>query len=289
MPDRALLLTMTIAIVLGAVGVTAAAATPMGEYAVFAECPVNNTEISGCLASQITGGEITIGHVTVPITSTQTLQGGLINESLGAIRFVAAAGGNTLSKTPQTVPGGLLGAMKCAEIKSVLKRLVCKLAFENSATTVRATTELAAPAGSIGLNEYLLFSGIAPGLQLPVKIKLENPLLGNECYIGSNSHPILLNLTTGTTNPPAPNKPIAGNPGKVTSRAEGGVLVVSGNSLVDNAFAAPEATGCAGPLAFLVDPILNTKLGLPSPAGQNTAILNGTIEQASAELVKESE
>jgi len=43
----------------------------------------------------------------VPITNTFTLQGGAIeNEETGAEAFVGALNGETLSKTPQNVPGG---------------------------------------------------------------------------------------------------------------------------------------------------------------------------------------
>jgi hypothetical protein len=48
-----------------------------------------------------------------------------------------------------------------------------------------------------------------------VKVRLENPFLGSECYVGSNSSPVVLNLTTGTTSPPAPNKPIKGTVGNI--------------------------------------------------------------------------
>jgi len=67
---------------------------------------------------------------------------------------------------------------------------------------------------------------------LPVKIKLENPLLGGECYIGSNTEPIELALTTGATSPPAPNKSIKGKLGELTSKAEGKILVINKNTLV---------------------------------------------------------
>jgi len=62
--------------------------------------------------------------------------------------------------------------------------------------------------------------------------------------------------------------------------------VISNTSLVDSAFSAPKATGC-GPFGLL-DGLINEKLGLPATTG-NRAVLNGTEEEASAELVKESE
>jgi hypothetical protein len=230
------------------------------------------------------------------------LQGGFEEEVAAEFRmpFVEAEDGNTLSKTPQKVPGGLLG-IKCEEIKNEFERKVCEEIVKSKLNTVTATTELALPTppeslSSIFLSEASLENPILyeafgiPALGLPVKIKLENPLLGSECYIGSSTEPIVLKLTTGTTKPPPPNTSITGKIGEFSSRAEGGILVIKNNSLVDNLFAVPVAKGCGGK-AFesLIDPLINAKLGLPSPSGNNTAILNGTLEQSGAEAARESE
>jgi hypothetical protein len=297
---RMLVLAVTLMTPLTVLGLASpASAAPKGEYAVFADCPLSNAELNACLVARTESGEITIGKQTVPIVNTQTLQGGFIeNRETGAMTFVGAADGNTLSKTPQKVPGGLLG-IKCSEIKGEGKlekaaRKLCEAIFENKFTGVNATTELAAPASSIGLCEGCLLLELPsppfpPALSLPVKVHLENPLLGSECYIGSNSSPIVLNLVTGTTSPPPPNKPIKGKVGELSSRAEGAILVIKNNTIVDNSFAAPAATGCGGALSALIDPLINAKIGLPSAAGNNTAILNNTLEQTGAESAREHE
>ena len=272
-----------------------ALAVPKGEFAVFADCPLSNAELSACLVARTESGEIKIGKQAVPIVNTQTLQGGFIeNRETGAMTFVGAADGNTLSKTPQPVPGGLIGMVNCKGISNSSLRELCETIEKSKLNAVTATMELAAPASSIGLCEGCLLLELPsppypPALSLPVKIKLDNPLLGTECYIGSNSNPIILNLVTGTTNPPPPNKPIKGKAGEISSRAEGGILVIKNNTLVDNSFAAPAATGCGGVFAFLIDPIINAKIGLPSAAGNNTAILNNTIEQTGAEEARRHE
>jgi hypothetical protein len=275
---------------LAALGASPAMAAPKGEYAVFSDCPVSNPALSGCIFAKTESGEFKVGTETVPIVKTQVLQGGFIEEESGALKFVAAADGNTLPKTPQAVPGGLLGLVKCNEIKEFIERIACELVFQNGVTGVNATVELAAPASSIFLNEENLLTATGTALTLPVKVHLENPFLGSTCYIGSNSNPLKIELTTGTTKPPLPNKPITGKVGTLTTRAEGGILVDKGNSLVNNTFSAPGATGCGGPIIeLLLDPIINSKLGLPSAAGHNTAILNGTLEQSGAEPARESE
>jgi hypothetical protein len=265
---------------------SAAFATPKGEYAVFADCPLSNPALSGCVQAKTESGQFTVGKQTVPITKPITLQGGFIEEESGALKFVAAADGNTLSKTPQNVPGGLLNLINCTEISNFIERLACQLVFENKTTGVTATTELAAPASAIVLNDENLLLGTGTALSLPIKVHLENPFLGSECYIGSNSAPIVIPFTTGTTSPPPPNKPIKGSPGELVFGPEG-VLTVSKNSLVNNSFAAPGASGCGGVFAFLLDPIIDGKLGIPAAAGHNTAILNGTLKQAGAEATRE--
>jgi len=223
----------------------------------------------------------------VPIENTITLQGGLIeNRETHEPTFVGAADGNTLSKTPQTVPGGLLGVVAPAFLPKFLQEIINKLVSEGLAG-VTATTELAAPAGSIGINEQNLLKAEGTALSLPVKIKLSNTFLGENCYIGSNSSPVTIKLTTGTTSPPKPNEPITGKAGKLEGNEEGTILTISENSLVNNSFAAPGANGCGGLLSFLIDPAVNLEIGLPATEGHNTAVLNNTLKQASAEAVEE--
>ena len=285
-----------------------AVATPKGEFAVFAECPLSNATVEGCEVARTESGEITIGKKTVPIEKTMTLQGGLGREAPceppftqpGECRqpFFEAAKGNTLTKVAQNVPGGLLGLVNCKTIENKGLREACELFFEYGITQVTATTELAAPAEPASLSPVetspaALFDPVLsevfgiPALKLPVKVKLDNPLFGNKCFIGSATEPIVLNLITGKTNPPAPNKPITGKIGEESSKAEGGIFVLSQNTLVDNSFSVPRVNGCG--FFGLLDPIVDASLGVPSAAGKNTAILNNTIELAAASVVKASE
>ncbi len=261
---------------------------PKGNFAVFKDCPLSNSATNACIFAQTESGEFIVGKQTVPIKHTITLQGGIHETETGEEQFIAAENGETLSKTPQAVPGGLAGLVKCYEISNFFERIACEIVFENGVTGVNATTELAAPASSIGISVGNLVSESGTALSLPIKVHLENPLLGESCYIGSNSKPVSLPLTTGTTSPPAPNKPISGSKGEFEIE-EGPVVVLKNNSLVNNSFAAPEAEGCGGLFSFIIDPLVDAKLGLPAAAGHNTAILKGTLKNASAEAVKGSE
>jgi hypothetical protein len=144
--------------------------------------------------------------------------------------------------------------------------------------------ELAAPATSIKLDtENLLFEeGVA--LQLPVKVHLENAFLGSNCYIGSTSSPLIVPLTTGTSGK------LKGSAGEFSSNEAFTLLTFSGGKLVNNTFTAPGATGCGGFLIeYLVDPLVNSIVGVPAGAGVNSAILEGKIQDAASSAVRESE
>ncbi len=291
---RALLAGGLLVVAIAAMSVASPAfATPKGEFAKFADCPT--ATVQACIFAKTETGEFTVGKKTVPIINAITLQGGLKeNEETGELSFVAATDGNTLSKTPQNVPGGLSGLVNCTAIKGsglleIIERATCKSIFENGLTGVTATTELAAPASSIQISLANLLHATGTALQLPVKVHLENPLLGGSCYVGSNSSPIVIPLTTGATSPPPPNKSIKGNVGTLETLEEGEILQIKSNSLVNNSFAAPKTNGCGGLFEFLIGPIINSTLGVPSAAGTNTAILNGTLDQAGAEAVIEHE
>jgi len=168
---------------------------------------------------------------------------------------------------------------------SILRNLFNET-INNGFTGVTATVELAGSPSliKVSLLNYLIRSGAA--FSFPVKVKLSNPFLGSNCYIGSNSNPVKLNLTTGTTAPPPPNTPISGTPGEA-SVFEEKISTFKKNKLVDNSFAAPGANGCGGLFSFLVDPFVESIVGVPSPAGTNTAILEGSTYLMNAQMLRE--
>jgi len=283
---------------LALVAAAPALATPKGIFKRFSDCPLSTPGLAICQYAETSGGEFSLGTTKVPINKTITLQGGGIETGkLNEFFLLPAADGNSLSKTELNVPGGLLGLINCEEIKGsgffeVIERAACKAIFENKTTGVTATTELVANATNPAiLNLANLFFEEGTGLTLPVRVHLKNPLLGEGCFIGSEAHPVQLHLTTGTTSPPEPNKPIKGKRGTIVVEEEfgGEITKLSENSLVDNAYSAPTSEGCGGFFSFLIGPIINSKIGLPSASGHNTAILNGTLWSASAESVKKSE
>jgi hypothetical protein len=267
---------------------------PKAPYNHFTLCPLKNTKVKQCLWSNVTSGKVEIGKQPVPITNPITLQGG-VYLAAGEDVFVPAEGGSTLSNSPQNVPGGLLGIFPPEFLPEPLKFFFEEYIINAGPTGVTATTE---QVGEIKLNEGNLLNGVETALVLPVRVHLNNSFLGSECYIGSSSHPLTLNLTTGTTEPPEPNKPISGKIGILTFTEENKLLTITENSLVDNSFSAPKAEKCVNYVPWwlggelieeLALEVLDGKIGLPSAAGHNTAILNGTIQKATAVAVKASE
>jgi len=280
---------LLLAMLIPASSASAAVHHPKGEFAPFAYCPLGNAEVNFCLYNETTSGSLTIGKKTTPIVNPQVLQGGLItNLETFESKFVGAEEGNTLTKSPQPVPGGLLGITAPTWWPTFLQELFNET-INNGFTGVNGTVELAKPASEIKVSILNMLFESGTAVQLPVKLHLENPFLGGSCYIGSSSSPITLKLTTGTTAPPAPNKPISGHLGTVTENATNTLSTIAGNKQVDNSFSAPGANGCGGLFSFLVDPFVNEIVGVPSAAGTNTAILEGKILLAQKEAVKASE
>lgn len=252
-----------------------------GEFTKFQYCPYTTATVERCLYSVTSGGEVVLGTKKVTIEKEVVLQGGYTEPAeegaeAGFAKFFAATNGITLSKAAQNVPGGLAGIVPDEKSPALVKALI-KFFFENSLTGVSSTLELAKPASDIRVSESHLAEGVGVALKMPVKVHLENPFLGKSCFVGSSTSPINLNLTTGTTSPPAPNTPISGAVGEVEFLEGARILKIKGTELVDNAWSAPAASGCGGILAFLVNPIINGQIGLPAAAGKNTARLKNTV------------
>jgi hypothetical protein len=292
--------------VIGALGMsaqTAAAGTPSGDYAVFKHCPYQtNANVQACVVATINSGLFKIGRASVPITKPVVLQGGVNNAAAFGELYIPTDA-PAMSPTPLDVPGGLLGLM---EPDSTWPGPLAQ-AFWNIVNTVNdvtATAELVGPAQANLI--YAAFpppSGDATVIQLPIRIHLQNPFLGNTCYIGSASQPIVLKLVANTTSPPPPNTPISGVPATLsiitTTQPDGQILLAANGTLVDNSFAVPAAKGCGNTLLPIpiVTPILqgivsaavNLKEGLPAAAGKNAAVMNGDTVIGPSIYVQESE
>lgn len=226
---------------------TSAAAFPN-----FSDCPRSNPDLNTCIDIQSRSGSIDIKGFSVPIGESLEIRGGLQFTEDGAV-FIPPRGTNGFFARAIRVPGGLLG-----------------INFPLPGNAVTATATLAGPPSSIRVD----LAGL--GLALPVKLKLSNPLIGAGCQIASTSNPARLNLITGTTSPPAPNRPISGGFGTIES-PDINTTYFRGNTNVDNSFAIPAANGCGYFGLGLIDVMVDLKLGLPSAAGRNAMVIRTDV------------
>ena len=96
---------------------------------------------------------------------------------------------------------------------------------------------------------------------LPLQIKLDNPLLGETCMIGSESEPVMLHLKTT-------------KPGVLSTPGKGKIQKFSDVTLEDDTFAVPAAKNCG-----LSTVLVNLLAGLPAGAGHNKAVMIGDFEE----------
>jgi hypothetical protein len=238
-----------------ATAASAASAAPAPGYEQFKGCP-DQPNMYLCINSTITGGHLKLGNTDTPITSPITLNGGLAQ---GSNDFIFNSQGGL--KSPRLrVPGGLTGLTGLTWLENLIP-------FD--ALKVYAIPQLAGTATDPSVVPFTL----------PLKIKLENPLLGDSCYIGSNAKPVLLNLTTGTTTPPPGVAPITGTQPSFDvdpAYPDGSVFTLDNGRFVDNNFAAPAATGCSFILKNrgLIDLVVDLRAGTPAAAGKNVADFN---------------
>ncbi len=246
-----------------AVPATTPATTPGAPYTGMGDCPLSTAamtaptnQLVACFTAVVASGSMTIGTNTVAFTST-TLQFGaylppgapvvtLPDKSSGQVfTTVAPADGKELVADPVEVPiPGLIN-------------------FLPGVTSVYAQVQSAGP-----ITDFVpvAIGKPYPVFTLPIKIKLTGAFMGNDCYIGSDAHPITL-------------RPMATNPGTagIAPDPHGHRAVVvsaTGATLADGTFAVPAASGCG--LFGLLDPIVNAVFGLPSAAGANAVTFSGT-------------
>lgn len=247
---------------------TAQAKEPAPGYTQFTGCPSpeENPAMAACLRSVISSGHFQMGNKDVPITSPIVLVGGT-QPLLQGFAFNSKGG---LLPAKQKVPGGVIG----------LTGLTWLLEFLGSeALTLYAVTELA------GTPQFLGFTSV----NLPVKVHLINSVLGNNCRVGSSTEPINLQLRTGTTSPPPPNKPITGKEPSFTNDPATEIIHENNGTFVDNSFAAPGANGCVltlfGFIPISINGLVNSQSGLPAAAGTNETVQNFNAELVGIEKV----
>jgi hypothetical protein len=237
--------------------------------------------LTDCVHSTSPKGGFTVGSEELPLINPLVLQGGFEGGG-NKIKFYGAENGATLGHSPQSL-AGVLGVKAPAWWPKFLQEWLAKGTEQEAHTGVSAWIELAAPASEIKLNTEDLLVQEGTALGLPLKIRLENQLLGDHCYVGTDSDPLQLKYTTGHSGS------LQGRPGALSFNKSSRLTTNSGARLVDGTYAAPGASGCGGLLSYFVDPLVDSIFGLPSPSGKNAAVLEGTLKDGQAEAVRESE
>lgn len=273
-------------------------------FADFSNCPPPAiSPTAGCVHVYTQGGVIQIGNATVPITVPgDTFDMGFVGEG-GRIflspfceAFDALTGTEEgcvvspphpiLNGPAQPVPGGLLGTLGNLRLGAVSAKVEWAAPPPPNTVFGVATEEPGVP-GTV-LDENALLEGRGLVVALSAKIHLINPFLGANCYIGSDQNPIAIDLTAGSTSPTPPNKPLVGRTAVLTGYQHGLITALTGGRLVGNSFAVPGASGCRSSGAGgLLDGAIDHKLGLPSPAGHNAAVIEPVDEQAGTETLAE--
>lgn len=280
-----------------------------GEFAAFEYCPFHQTEypeVDACIWGRSTAkeqwigkkakeewetsygrtppelpSEFTAGKVTVLLKNDINLRGGdYENGATGAEYWIGSEGAPTIEPVaqagpplPKDVDTSNLSASELSRYDFYVKDV--------KETKTTATVELAGPASALILNEENLLTEQGVAFGFPVKVHLSNGFLGSNCYVGSNEHPIVTEFSTGESGA------LRGKLGQGTTDRQGVILTFNTDTLVSNTFAVPGVEGCG--VGGGADEAVDAALGLPSPAGANFAVINGTLRQAGAELVKEVE
>ncbi|EFE69699.1 hypothetical protein [Streptomyces viridosporus] len=257
---------------------TATAAEPAlnGEWAPFTRCPVDAPAMLAadgfdktpqCVVSTSAGGSIKLGKTTV-VTGRTNLQIGVVQNTDGTSSVVAPPSGALVADSA-TVPGGLLGLMCPSDIPVITA--LCETLENSSLNKITATMESVGAPYAFDQTAGVLTD--LPIVALPVRIHLENPLLGGKCYIGSASHPIVLR-PKNLDYPEFGMSLFQGN-GTPDESGEMSRINLTGATQSDSTFAVPAATGC-GLNIGLINAAVNAKTGLPSASGNNNLTLDDT-------------
>ena len=265
---------------------------PKGIYKPFTNCPIAvdnalmNESVGGdavaCVAGQAANGTLKLGNITTPVVQPVNVQFGVwdpqnatfggdnpggIEQFAGGILPPPSGLSSMLVTKPDLIPESLTTALSCTTATDPTIQHICQVAQARGGR-FNQVFALAQSAGQ--LTNFGVFSWTQR-----VKFKLINPLLGSNCYIGSDNNPVVVNpqLSLGPggqlieeTDP---------NPAKHPNTV---VLELQGAVATDNTLSAPGVTGCGpgGAANIAVDQALDASSGLPAASG-NTLTLNGNF------------
>ena len=250
---------------------------PKGIYALFTNCPLKNpvmheaTQFAACTAALAVTGSITLGNITTTVVAPVHVQFGFFtppNASNYATVVPPLAGLSAQLVTgPDLLPESLTTALGCPSSNATVAALCHEARHRGGKyNTVYA---LAQSAGAI--TNFSLVSWTQP-----LKFRLINPLLGNNCHIGLDGNPAVLNPQLTINSATIINDP------DPTAHPDTFVIVANATAS-DTTFSAPGVTGCGpgGVANIAVDEALDTSAGLPAASG-NSVTLTGAFDIAAS-------
>lgn len=285
--------------------VTATSASAVEKYKkslkLYENCPVNaeNPEwaasegkLEFCVYAETEkteGGQFKVGNITTPLSKPVKLQYGLAwkedcevepETCLDEISVPPINGLEAITPTPEKVPGEPIANITPAEQEELgwpegLKNRYREGQKKKTVKTVYETIELA---GVPKTTRWRVVFQEGTGVEAPVMIKGENKWLsqlGDVCYIGGPSNPIVQHLTSGASTSPLTKETIQGEADLVEffHNFEG---VAVHSKLVDNTYAVPGAT-CTGPYSSYIEATINKEFGIPAAAGASVTELKGWL------------
>jgi hypothetical protein len=247
---------------------------PGGIYTSFTNCPLYNplmhesVFVAACVAANTTSGSITIGNIITPVVQPVNVQFGFWagpDQTYYADVVPPLAGQSAMLVTkPDLIPESLTTMLGCPSSNKVVENL-CQQAtsFGGKYLDVYA---LAQSAGAI--TNFNLLSWTQP-----VMFKLINPLLGNDCSIGTIGNPVVLNPSLSISSGQLETDP---NP---TKHPDTQVLATQ-STAGDDTFSAPALSGCGpgGVKNIPVEAALDASAGLPAASGVNSLTLTGSFD-----------
>jgi len=257
---------------------------PKGIYKPFTDCPLVNplmqesisSQVTGCIAAQVTSGKIKIGNISAKVRATVkvnvpvSVQFGIWdppnagdNQFTGGVLPPPDGLSAQLISFPQHVPGGLNEALGCPSTNKTVQKLCAEIqSVGGKDKPLYASAESAGP-----LTNFQVITWTQP-----IKFHLINPLLGPNCFVGSDDNPVLVNpsLNGNLTQEMDPDP---------TAHPDTSVLKISKAIATDSSFATPGATGCGpgGSANIAIDEAIDAAGGLPAASGSNSLTLRGTF------------
>lgn len=201
----------------------------------------------GTFVWTLVGGEVAIGEESFVLDEPcDPLDPACVPEEPDTVTFnIDAAGNFSLPQSTQLIPPVVLD----------VDGDPVTISFELT-TPITGSINPESGAANLDANVSIRAQGRVSGVNL-----------GNNCRIGTAGSPLALRFTTGSS----------GANGAATLVGVPYSPVGSALTLVDAVYSVPAASGCGGSLSFIVTPLINSELNLPSATGSNRAALAFTV------------